>query len=152
MYVWNYDGGCLSLNYEYDDPETKYFYIANKNNTESILLLDNSRLGNKITISKIEETYNVSDESGTTSITLGVIPEFIFKFSADGTTFSYAYSLIPVDTEGKKYTLSNSFTGMAVGLSCSLSQPTVNEVPVPSAALLLGSGFLGLIGIRSHRQ
>ena len=152
MYTWKYEGGCLLLNYEYGNPETSFFYIANKDDSETMLLLDNTRMGNTITISKVDETYSVSDQFGATPITLGEQPEFIFKFSVNGTDFSYLYSLIPADAAGQRYTLANSATGAAIGLRCSSGVPTVNEVPVPGAAFLLGSGLLGLIGIRRRRK
>ena len=87
--------------------------------------------------------------------------ELVYDFGPH--TFSYAGQLYSLDflglsTDGGK-TFTNSFTvreneKLASGLFATItakSVPPVEPVPVPAAAWLLGSGLLGLVGLRRRR-
>lgn len=47
---------------------------------------------------------------------------------------------------------STEIARLSCGPNCSIGSPPVNQVPVPLSAMMLGSGLLGLLGLRRKRK
>jgi len=91
------------------------------------------------------------------AITIGAwtVPlQYGFSFT-DGTETYYTYSVEQISTTS--YVLRNSDTGMAIsyqGRNISYQAQNVppSAVPIPGAALLLGSGLMGILGIGRSKK
>lgn len=153
VYVWNYQGDFLTLNYEYLNPYNNgndSLYISNKETSEELLLIDKNTGFQIVSISETCGQFSVSN--GTKTVHLGNFPEFTFKFSDDGIHFSSIYSLFQVDQSGLRYTISNSATDTTVGLHFYNGRPCISAVPIPGTVFLLGPSLLGLFAMRSRRR
>ncbi|KAF0189212.1 MAG: hypothetical protein FD168_1059 [Desulfobulbaceae bacterium] len=97
----------------------------------------------------------ISFEVSAAPVVSPAIPlEYGFSFT-DGAHTYYTYSVEQISTTS--YVLRNSDTGMAIsyqGRNISYQAQNVppSAVPIPGAALLLGSGLMGILGIGRSKK
>ena len=127
-------------------PETGSFYMYDWGNQDTDLLLFVDGRYNSTTgyFTQDGGDWWASLSLGATTLSLGDTQEFGFYF-LDGTTNYFSYDLTAT-TPGEAYTLYDSNTDMTVAVS------DAAPVPIPTSALLFGSGIIGFIATGRVRR
>jgi hypothetical protein len=148
-----YDGAWYStdvdsnfrVNFTVDEVLREDFFLLNEGGADSLLVLKGSGAAVKadtVYFTEVENDgwYAGLDASNPTELSLGSNPYFWFAYGGQ-TTYSYN-ELDP----NKVYDL------LFADGSVTITANDVAPVPIPGAALLLGSGLLGLGWLRQRRS
>jgi hypothetical protein len=134
------DGDSNFLNFNYGST-TQTFYLLNDNNVELEVL--SGAGGTTAYLTKDANIWYAGNNPGDLTLNLGSTGHFWFKY---GNLTSYDYEIVQ---EQKIYNLSFDDGGQSVQIVTGID---IAPVPIPGAALLLGSGLLGLGWLKVRRR
>jgi len=147
-WLWEGLGNDIAYDVSIETIASNSFWLTNSSGTALRELIDSDTYAAKFTIIQSDGSYYAQFASANDRVLLGNDDKFGFTFSGEN-GYSSIYTLSSYLDRANQYVLTGLNGSMEILLKTS-AQPSA--VPIPGAAVLLGSSLLGLVGLGSRKK